>query len=64
VIKRSKKRPRANTQAKPGGISTWEGVRNYQARNYIRQMRVGDRAFYYHSNCKEPGIIGIIEVLL
>lgn len=41
----------------------WDGVRNYQARNYMRDgMRVGDRVFFYHSNCAEPGIVGIAEV--
>jgi predicted RNA-binding protein with PUA-like domain len=42
----------------------WDGVRNYQARNLIRdQMRRGDQAFFYHSNCKEPGIVGIMSVV-
>jgi len=41
----------------------WFGVRNYQARNFMRdQMRLGDRAFFYHSSCPEPGIAGIVEV--
>ena len=41
----------------------WVGVRNYQARNFMRdQMRVGDRVFFYHSSCPEPGIAGIAEV--
>jgi predicted RNA-binding protein with PUA-like domain len=41
----------------------WHGVRNYQARNFMRdQMQVGDRAFFYHSSCAEPGIAGIVEV--
>jgi len=41
----------------------WTGVRNYQARNFMRdQMKPGDRALYYHSNCDEPGIVGIAEV--
>ncbi|MEL6722592.1 MAG: EVE domain-containing protein [Pseudomonadota bacterium] len=41
----------------------WEGVRNYQARNMLRdQMQVGDRAFFYHSNCAEPGIVGIMQI--
>ena len=40
------------------------GVRNYQARNFMRdQMQVGDRAFFYHSSCPEPGIAGIVEVV-
>jgi len=38
-------------------------VRNYQARNFMRDdMRVGDRAFFYHSSCPEPGIAGIVEI--
>jgi predicted RNA-binding protein with PUA-like domain len=35
----------------------WDGVRNYQARNFLRQMQVGDITFYYHSNTKTPGIV-------
>jgi predicted RNA-binding protein with PUA-like domain len=43
--------------------TSWSGIRNYQARNFMRdQMKVGDRAFFYHSNCDEPGITGIVEV--
>ena len=43
--------------------AAWWGVRNYQARNFMRDdMRVGDRAFFYHSSCDEPGIVGIVEV--
>jgi predicted RNA-binding protein with PUA-like domain len=43
--------------------TSWGGVRNYQARNFMRdQMQVGDKAFFYHSNCEEPGIVGIVEV--
>lgn len=42
----------------------WDGVRNYQARNFMRdEMKKGDLAFFYHSNCKEPGIVGIVEVV-
>ena len=41
----------------------WDGVRNYQARNFMRDgMRPGDKVFFYHSNCAEPGIVGIAEV--
>ena len=41
----------------------WNGVRNYQARNFMRdQMALRDPVFYYHSNCAEPGIVGIAEV--
>ncbi|MEW6314190.1 MAG: EVE domain-containing protein [Pseudomonadota bacterium] len=49
--------------ALPGQTISWFGVRNYQARNFMRdQMRVGDRAFFYHSSCAEPGIAGIVEI--
>jgi len=49
--------------AAPRKTAPWFGVRNYQARNYMRdQMRVGDRIFFYHSSCDEPGIAGIAEV--
>jgi len=45
------------------GQEHWDGVRNYQARNFMRDgMRVGDKVFFYHSNCAEPGIVGIAEV--
>jgi predicted RNA-binding protein with PUA-like domain len=41
----------------------WDGVRNYQARNFMREgMRVGDKVFFYHSNCAVPGIVGLAEV--
>ena len=47
----------------PGQIVPWFGVRNYQARNFMRDaMQIGDRAFFYHSGCAEPGIAGICEV--
>ena len=49
--------------AAPRQTTPWFGVRNYQGRNFMRdQMRVGDRAFFYHSSCPEPGIAGICEV--
>lgn len=41
----------------------WEGVRNYQARNFLRQMTPGDLAFFYHSNADPPAIVGIVEVV-
>jgi len=48
---------------KKKGQEHWDGVRNYQARNFMRDgMRVGDKIFFYHSNCAEPGIVGIAEV--
>ncbi len=40
----------------------WDGVRNYQARNFMRQMAINDRVFFYHSNCKVPGIVGIAKI--
>ncbi|PXV59599.1 Predicted RNA-binding protein, contains PUA-like domain [Dyella jiangningensis] len=48
---------------KKKGQEHWDGVRNYQARNFMRDgMRIGDKIFFYHSNCAEPGIVGIAEV--
>ena len=45
------------------GSEPWDGVRNYQARNFMRdQMEIGDQAFFYHSSCAEPGVVGIMEV--
>ncbi len=50
-------------QARPGQIEPWDGVRNYQARNFMRDdMQVGDQVFFYQSNCELPGIVGIMEV--
>ncbi|HZV62126.1 MAG TPA: EVE domain-containing protein [Methylophilaceae bacterium] len=47
----------------PGQTVDWYGVRNYQARNFMRdQMKLGDKAFFYHSNCEVPGIAGIVEI--
>ena len=44
--------------AEPDSTACWDGVRNYQARNFLRdQMKIGQKAFFYHSNCKQPGII-------
>ena len=44
-------------------VEPWDGVRNYQARNFMRdEMAVGDRAFFYHSSCKVPGIVGTMEI--
>jgi predicted RNA-binding protein with PUA-like domain len=51
-------------QAMPKKTEHWDGVRNYQARNMMRdQMKKGDLIFFYHSNCKVPGIVGIAEVV-
>ena len=41
----------------------WDGIRNYQARNFMRKMEIGDQAFFYHSNCKPPGIVGLMEIV-
>lgn len=49
--------------AAPQRTAAWWGVRNYQARNFMRdRMKVGDRAFFYHSSCAEPGIAAIVRV--
>jgi len=49
--------------ALPKQTIAWFGVRNYQARNFMRdQMRLGDLAFFYHSSCPEPGIAGIVRI--
>ena len=46
------------------GVDHWDGIRNYQARNFFKdKMQVGDQAFFYHSNCKEPGIVGTMEIV-
>lgn len=48
----------------PKKTEHWDGIRNYQARNFMRDdMKKGDLAFFYHSNCAEPGIVGIVEVV-
>lgn len=50
-------------RSRPGQIEPWDGVRNYQARNYMRdEMQPGDGIFFYHSNCAEPAIVGLAEV--
>ena len=49
--------------AAPARTTAWFGVRNYQARNFMRDnMRISDRAFFYHSSCPDPGVAGICEV--
>ncbi len=45
-----------------GQTTSWFGVRNYQARNYMQDMQVGERALFYHSSCPEPGVAGIVEI--
>jgi predicted RNA-binding protein with PUA-like domain len=49
--------------AQPLQAVPWVGVRNYQARNFMRDaMQVGDLAFFYHSSCPQPGIVGIVQI--
>jgi len=50
-------------KARPRRTEHWDGVRNYQARNYIREMQKGDHAFFYHSSCAEPGVVGTVTVV-
>jgi len=45
-----------------GKTTVWDGVRNYQARNTMLDAAIGDYAFFYHSNCKPPGIVGLCQV--
>jgi len=50
--------------ALPRKTTCWDGVRNFQARNFMRdEMRKGDLAFFYHSSCAEPGIAGVVEIV-
>ncbi len=48
---------------KRDGQTIWDGVRNYQARNFLRQMQPGDLCFFYHSNTKPPGIVGLMTII-
>lgn len=50
-------------KAMPGQTEHWDGVRNYQARNFMREMRTGDPVLFYHSNCEQPAAVGIAEVV-
>ncbi len=53
----------ADLKKSPRRTTTWNGVRNYQARNMLRDdFRKGDLAFFYHSSCDEPGVVAIVEV--
>jgi predicted RNA-binding protein with PUA-like domain len=45
------------------GTTLWDGIRNYQARNFMRAMACGDQVFFYHSNASPPGIAGLMEVI-
>jgi predicted RNA-binding protein with PUA-like domain len=54
----------ADLERRPNKTEPWDGVRNYQVRNMMRdEMKKGDLAFFYHSNCKEPGIAGIMKIV-
>lgn len=49
--------------ARPGKLEHWDGVRNYQARNFMREMKKGDKVLFYHSSCPEPGVVGVAKVV-
>ncbi len=50
-------------EKRPQQIEPWDGVRNYQARNFLQAMRINDLAFFYHSSCPNPGIVGIVKIV-
>jgi predicted RNA-binding protein with PUA-like domain len=51
-------------EQRPGQIEHWDGVRNFQVRNMLRdEMKIGDLVFFYHSNCDTPGIVGIARLV-
>uniref|UniRef100_A0A8C3WBT7 Thymocyte nuclear protein 1 n=1 Tax=Catagonus wagneri TaxID=51154 RepID=A0A8C3WBT7_9CETA len=50
-------------KAQPRQTTCWDGVRNYQARNFLRAMKLEEEAFFYHSNCREPGIAGLMKIV-
>ena len=50
-------------QNAPNKSTCWDGVRNYQARNYMRAMKLGDQVLFYHSNAEPPGVAGIAEIV-
>jgi len=52
----------ADLKSRPKKTEHWDGVRNYQARNFMRAMKKGDLAFFYHSSCEVPGVYGVIEI--
>jgi predicted RNA-binding protein with PUA-like domain len=51
------------TDLQQQGETIWDGVRNYQARNFLKQMQLGDLAFFYHSNAEPPGIFGLMRIV-
>ena len=48
---------------RPGKRAFWDGVRNYQARNFLREMKKGDLAFFYHSSAEPTGVAGIVKIV-
>jgi predicted RNA-binding protein with PUA-like domain len=53
----------SNLRDSPNQTTRWDGVRNYQARNFmLKEMQIGDPVLFYHSNCKDPGVVGLAEV--
>ena len=54
----------ADLQARPGGVEHWDGVRNFQARNFLRdEIKVGDGVLFYHSNIAGPAVVGVARVV-
>ena len=53
----------SDLKARPRSTDHWDGVRNYQARNYMRGMKKSDLVLFYHSNCEMPGVVGLAEVV-
>ncbi|MDT8449359.1 MAG: EVE domain-containing protein [Wenzhouxiangellaceae bacterium] len=50
-------------KSRPDKTEPWDGIRNYQARNFMRdEMKKGDKVFFYHSNCRQPAVVGIMEI--
>ncbi|WP_372748970.1 EVE domain-containing protein [Litorivivens sp.] len=49
--------------ARPGKREHWDGVRNYQARNFMREMKKGDTVLFYHSSCAKPGVVGVAKIV-
>lgn len=52
----------ADLKKRPRRTEPWNGVRNYQARNFMRDMQAGDLGLFYHSSCEEPGIAGVVRI--
>ena len=50
-------------QMKEKRIEAWDGVRNFQARNFMKEMKLGDFCFFYHSNTKHVGIVGLVKIV-